>query len=96
MYKVKNNLVPPYISNLFINNDKKHNLRNLDDFEIPRFNTITYGKHSIRYMGPYIWARISKDVKRATSLNAFKKQIRKLDIEDILMEKCKNCYLCSN
>ena len=25
------------------------------DFMIPRFITITFGKHSIKYLGPYLW-----------------------------------------
>ena len=24
---------------------------------IPRFNTITFGKHSIKYLGPYLWRK---------------------------------------
>ena len=52
MFKVKNNLVPPYIQDLFFNNaaTRTYNLRN-SDFRIPRSNTVTYGKHLIRYIG---------------------------------------------
>ena len=96
MYKVKNNLVPSYITIFFVKNDNAYNLRNSNDFQIPRFNTITYGRHSIKYMGPYIWSKISKEIKTAPSLNAFKNQVRDLDLERIISEKCNNCYLCNN
>ena len=31
-----------------------YNLRGAD-FHIPRFNTVAYGKHSLRYIGPMLW-----------------------------------------
>jgi hypothetical protein len=53
MFKIKNNLAPSYIQNLFCTNKtRSYNLRN-SDFRIPRFNTVKYGKHSIRYLGPF-------------------------------------------
>ena len=33
------------------------------DSHIPRFNTVHYGKHSLRYFGPYIWSRLVSKVK---------------------------------
>ena len=53
------------------------------------------GKHSLRFMGPAIWSKLSKDVKNAESIYSFKKKIRKLDLEHIITEGCKNCFLCS-
>ena len=72
MDKVKNDLVPMYILDLFIRNTSNYNLRNKDDFSSPRFNTITYGRHSLRYIGPFIWSKLHKSIKMAKSLNAFK------------------------
>ena len=47
MYKVKNRLVPTYITEKFNTTTKQYNLRNAD-FNIPRFRTVHYGKHSLR------------------------------------------------
>lgn len=49
MCKVKNNLVPSYISEIFTRKRTRYNLRN-SDFEIPRFDTIHYGRHTLRYI----------------------------------------------
>ena len=49
-----------------------YNLRN-SDFKSPRFNTIAFGKHLIKYLGPYLWRKIPK-----TEFDKFKRQIRKL------------------
>ena len=59
MYKVKNGLTPSSLAEIFRFKTKAYNLRN-SDFEIPRFETIRYGKNSIRYLGPYVWAKLSK------------------------------------
>ena len=66
MNKVKYNLCPSYISDIFNISDRSYNLRNSGNFTIPKINTTTYGKHSIRYNGPvinmvqikYTWLRV--------------------------------------
>lgn len=95
MYKVKTNLVPSYISDLFSCDMSRYNLRNTDDFSLPRCNTVTYGRHSLRYMGPYIWSKLHKSIKMADSLTAFKNQVRALDLSNVMSKNnCKNCKLC--
>ena len=54
MYKVKNNLAPPYIAHLFEVNNSQHNLRN-SEIVVPIFRTVAFGKHSISYLGRVIW-----------------------------------------
>ena len=52
MYKVKHQMVPGYFENIVKRNDlKPYSLRN-SDFILPRYNTVKYGRHSIRYLGP--------------------------------------------
>ena len=58
MYKVKYGLIPGNVSDLFINKDTRYLVRN-SDFELPRFNTVCYGKHSVRYLGPFLWSKLS-------------------------------------
>ena len=60
MYKVKHHLCPKYISDLFSLNSSGYALRNAD-FIVPRFNTVNFGKHSIRYLGPVLWSKLSMD-----------------------------------
>ena len=55
MYKVKNNMCPTYISTLFEQPAIKYKLRN-HDFTITRFNTVSFEKHSPRYMVPKVWS----------------------------------------
>ena len=76
MYKVKNNMCPTYISTLFEQPAIKYELRN-HDFTIPRFNTVSFGKHSPRYMGLRVWSSVPSNVKKAFTLSTFKYNIRK-------------------
>ena len=89
MYKVKTNLVPSYISDLFSCDTGRYNLRNTDDFSF-----VTYGRHSLRYMGSYIWSKLQKSIKMADSLTALKNQVRALDLSNVTSKNnCKNCKL---
>ena len=90
MYKVKHNLCPRTICDMFLTN----NLRQ-KDFDQPSLNKITHGKHSIRYLGPRLWSKIPSKDRSAASLKQFKTRIRNLDLSNIL-DGCSGCYLCNS
>ena len=73
----------------------RYSFRN-SDFVIPRFNTVTYGKHSLRYLGPFLCSKLDQKVRNSESLNTFKAKIRKLDLVGLTEDNCKNCTLCSS
>ena len=83
MYKVKNNMCPTYISTLFEQPAIKYKLCN-HDFTIPRFNTVSFGKHSLRYMGSKVWSSVPSNVKKASTLSSFQYNIRKADLSMLL------------
>ena len=56
---------------MFFQQDKHYNLRS--DFPVPRYNTVNYGKNSIRYLGPQIWGKISQELRSKTNLHAFRR-----------------------
>ena len=66
IYKVRANLVPSYTSDLF-NCNSRYNLRNADDFSLRRCNTVTCGRRSLRYIGPFIWLKLHNSIKLAGS-----------------------------
>ena len=85
MYKVKNNLAPTDVAELFNLNNSSYSLRNKYFHLSTRFNTVTYGKHWFRYFGPLLWKRLNNKVKQSPSLQSFKNAIRNLDISGILL-----------
>ena len=58
MYKVKYGMAPRCVSELFAIKSTHQRLRNCD-FELPRFDTVAYRRHSLRYQGPLIWSNVS-------------------------------------
>ena len=59
MYKVKYRLVPDFICDIYSPKSCKYNLRNQNVY-MPRFNSVLYGKHSLRYLGPFLWNKLKK------------------------------------
>ena len=54
MFKVKNNLCPPFLSNLFqINSGPVSRKRNI--FVRAQVNTVYKGENSLRIFGPIVW-----------------------------------------
>ena len=92
IYKVKHNLVPKTMIEIFSISNGKCNLHNKD---FSRVNTTKYGKHSIRYLGPYLWSKININLRQKTSLKAFKDAIRGMDIKGLLDRSC-NCQVCQS
>ena len=79
---------------LFQKNNISYNLRN-SDFIMPRYNTVKYGRNSLRYAGPFLWSKLTNDIKNAISLSAFKNKIRKTNLEIFVGDdNCKNFPLC--
>ena len=93
MFKYRMGLIPTYLSDTFVTKSLKYNLRTEND--IPNFNTVRYGKHSIRYFGPYLWSKLPKESRNITSLKTLTSRIRKTNIEELAgNSNCQNCYLC--
>ena len=81
-------------SNIFKENSSKYNLSQ-SDFATPRYNSVTYGRHSLRHLGPKLWAKLSSDDRSAKTLNEFKKRIRGKDLAELIENGCKSYILCS-
>ena len=62
MYEEKYGLAPSIVDEVFKQKSTSYSLRNTD-FDIPIFNSINYGKHSLRYQGPHIWSQLDNELK---------------------------------
>ena len=85
MYKVKNDLSPPFMKEIFSYNEKR------EKFYRPNARTTKMGLGSIRNFGPIVWnTMLPKNVKDSPSLNIFKDRIKSW-----VPNSCK-CRLCNN
>ena len=94
MHKVKYGITPSIVNELFKQKSISYSLRN-SNFEIPTFNTINYGKHSLRYQGPHIWSKLDDKLKGFFNTESFKKNIRKKDLASLL-NNSSCCKLCNS
>ena len=93
MYKVKHCLVPDCVSELFVRKGSTHSLRN-SDFVLPRFETI-HSKHSVRYLGPFLWSKLTENQRDSLSLRVFINKIRIQNLDEIVINNSNCCNLCS-
>ena len=65
MFKVKHKLCPDITSDIFKERtNNQYNLRNRNDFVIPRVHTVYHGTESIIYLGPKIWDIFPEEIKQ--------------------------------
>ncbi len=95
MFKLKNGLAPDYIMGLFRHSNKCYCLRNAD-FDLPRFSSFRYEKHSIRYLGPYLWSKLGAIDKNRLTISNFKKNIRDKDFSALIADARSNCFICTS
>ena len=88
MYKVKHNLSALNICNIFQGHNSSYNLRQ-SDFSVPRYNTVTYGKHLLRYLILTLWSKLATADRSVTSLASFKNRERKCDLSSLLDDGCR-------
>ena len=83
-----------YICNIFNNRNSSYSLRQ-SEFSISRYNTVTYGKYSLRY--PSLWGTFPPDFGSAKTLNIFLKAEFVRVIQASMTDNgCKGCSLCSS
>ena len=51
-------------------------LRSKDELEPMNIRTVRWGEDTLRYLGCKIWKIVPEDIKKLTSVEQFKKQIR--------------------
>ena len=92
MYKVKNGLVPKLYNRNIQYYPETVPSENAD-FNIPRFRTVHYGKHSIQYVGPHLWNKLDKNDREKPNVKSFINSIKSKYLSH-LIDNCKNCNIC--
>ena len=90
MYKVKNNLSPTFMKNIFPDREIPYNLRNLNPFQPSNVNTVFNGTETISFRGPKTWALIPKEIRNLKSLNDFKAKVKLWEPKGCECRLCKN------
>ena len=95
MYNIKHNLLSQRLCNLFQLDSGSYHLRKRE-FILPRFSSVTYEKHSLRYLGPKLWNDlIPTTIRNLPSCKQFKSIIRNQDLTALAanVSDCRGCNL---
>ena len=84
MYKVKHNMCPKPIQELFTTA-----MRGNSEWVLPRTKTVNRGIETIRYRGPMTWKLVPEEIKTCKSLNLFKEKIKKWKPSGCTCRLCK-------
>ena len=91
VYKIITHNGPNFLESLFERYETPYNLRDNNRIHQPAYNTITYGKNSVRYQGAKLWNVLPLHIKEATTLPQFKRLIHTWLGPSC---KCSICVLC--
>ncbi len=63
VYKAINGMPPEFLQDLFVIKANVHDLRDNNRMKLYKFKTMTYGKHSIKYVAGILWNSINVVIK---------------------------------
>ena len=89
MFKVKSDIAPEIMKELFSPKISHYDLRNNNSFKSRRVNSVWHGTESVSYLGPKIWDLVPNEIKESESLNAFKFKIKRWIPEECPCRMCK-------
>ena len=76
MFKVKNNLTPFPIQDLFKSQVNNYDLRNKRSWQVSYAKTVASGTETIRYRGPKTWELSPNEIKESKTLIESKSKVK--------------------
>ena len=89
MYKVKHNLSPTIMNQVFSEQHIPYVLRNDSTWASSNIHTVYSGTETISFRGPKAWKLLSNNIKEAKSLVEFKTNVKKWRLEGSTCRLCK-------
>ena len=74
MFKTEESINPPFMKEIFCQRAVTYNLRNNNEFLLPRLRTTSYGPETIKYRGQRLWLSLPQHIRNAQSINESKKE----------------------
>lgn len=89
VHKILHNQYPPMVPTFFVRSQVAYGLRNVNLLVQPSYNTIRYGRNSLRYKGAQLWNSMPDKLK-SDDFNVFKINVMGF----IEACQCKACLIC--
>ena len=90
IYKAIHNLPGGNLSEFFVRNNHNYNLRSESELLLPNVNTVFKGQNSISYFGSVIWNSIPFELRKASSYQIFRSEIKRWRPTNWHCRLCKN------
>ena len=88
-YKINTGIAPKYLDSLVQKRHIGYGTRQLFSFYLPRYKTVKYGKHSLRFLMPYLWNDLPNRFKALPDICEFKQAIKSWEGYTC---KCRLCW----
>ena len=79
IFKTLNGLNPSFMKDIFQIRSSNYSSRNPNNLTHYRPNQVTFGTHSLKFLGPQIWNCLPNELKSADNFNSFKNLIAQWD-----------------
>ena len=89
IYKVKNDLAPPFMKTIFPDSQNTVNLRYQPSIQTFNVKSVYKGTETISFRGPQIWAMIPDNIKFVQSLSEFKAKLKEWRPRECMCRLCK-------
>ena len=89
MFKIKNNLSPPFMNDVFPDSKNPINLRHKPPFQTSNVKSVYKGTETISFRGPQIWCLLPETIKKSQTLSIFQSEIKKWKPEGCMCRLCK-------
>ncbi len=91
VYEAINGISREFLQDFFVIKANVHDLRDNNKMKLYKFKTMTYGKHSIKYVAGILCNSINVDIKNTDNVNVFKRKIRNWQGP---ICQCGECLIC--
>ena len=89
MYKIKENIAPTPIQELFPKYENLYNLRNKRFWQTENIKTVGFGTETVLYRGKKTWQLLPEDIKNSATLIEFKAKVKTWTPSDCACRLCK-------
>ena len=77
MFKIKNNMAPEFLNEIFQNRALLYNLRTNSNFSSRQVHSVYHGTESLSFLGPKKWKLVPEYTKQSENLKNFRNKIKK-------------------
>ena len=87
--KIVKGVAPPIMNSLFQFRCNTNNIRNFQEIFTENRKTLKYGRETVTYQAPFVWANLHTKYKNAKSLDEFESKIKEWKCDFCQCRLCK-------